>query len=62
MDGAAFAQARETASRRLREHFEPLRELPPETAKALLLGILRRMKDRGAFRLAVEPLPPSRHC
>ena len=25
-------------------------ELPAETAKALLLGILRRMKDRGAFR------------
>ena len=50
MDGAAFAQACETASRRLREHFEPFRELPTETAKALLLGILRRMKDRGAFR------------
>ena len=55
VDGAAFGQAFEAASRRLREHFEPFRELPPQSAKALTLGILRRMKDCGHRRLAVEP-------
>ena len=55
VDRAAFGQAFEAASRRLREHFEPFRELPPQSAKALTLGILRRMKDRGHRRLAVEP-------
>ena len=53
LDGDAFAQALEAASQRLREHFEPFRELPPESTKALLLGILRRMKDRGAFRTSL---------
>ena len=49
VDQAALAQAGESATRQLREHFEPFRELPAETVKALLLGILRRMKERGAF-------------
>ena len=49
MDRAAFLQASEAATGRLREHFEPFRELTASTAQALLLGVLRRMKDRGAF-------------
>ena len=49
MDLAMFTQARESTTRRLREAFEQFRELPAKTAQALLLGILRRMKDRGAF-------------
>ena len=49
VDQAALAQAGESATRRLRENFEPFRELPAETHRALLLGILRRMKERGAF-------------
>ena len=49
VDRAAFRQASEAATQRLREHFEPFRQLPANTAQALLLGILRRMKDRGAF-------------
>ena len=49
VDGSAFAHACTVAHRHLRENFEPFRELPAEAAKALLLGILRRLKDRGAF-------------
>ena len=49
MDRAAFLQASDAATGRLREHFEPFRELPENVARALLLGVLRRMKDRGAF-------------
>ena len=49
LDQAAFAQASESATRRLRESFEQFRELPAKMAQALLLGVLRRMKDRGAF-------------
>ena len=49
MDRNAFAHACTVAHRHLRENFEPFRELPADAAKALLLGILRRLKDRGAF-------------
>ena len=50
VDRAGFLQASEAATRRLREHFEPFRQLPENMAGALLLGVLRRMKDRGAFK------------
>ena len=49
MDRADFLQASEAATLRLGEHFEAFRQLPANTAQALLLGVLRRMKDRGAF-------------
>ncbi len=47
--GATLAQACELAQRRLREEVEGLRDAPDRVARALVLGVVRRMKDRGAI-------------
>ena len=48
IDPEAFAQACETTLIRIREQFGELREIDEASTRGLLLGILRRMKDRGA--------------
>ncbi|MDE0177891.1 MAG: DEAD/DEAH box helicase [Bryobacterales bacterium] len=47
-DRTAFEQACDTAVVRLRESFGELRDLDDIHVRSLVLGILRRMKDRGA--------------
>ena len=49
VDGAPLAKACELAQRRLREEVEGLRDAPDRVARALVLGVVRRMKDRGAI-------------
>ena len=45
----ALLQAVQSAHRRLSEEFEPFRGLPAESVRFLLLGLLRRMRERGAI-------------
>ena len=45
----ALLQAVQSAHRRLSEEFEPFRGLPAEPVRFLLLGLLRRMRERGAI-------------
>ena len=45
----ALLQAAQAAHRRLSEEFEPFRGLPAEPVRFLLLGLLRRMRERGAI-------------
>ena len=48
-----FTRAYEAAHVRIREEIGSLRDLPAEPVRALVLGLLRRMKDRGAIRSEV---------
>ncbi len=50
VDRAALERAYNDAHVRIREAFGALRDLRPASVRALVLGILRRMKDRGAIR------------
>ena len=50
VDREAFERACHRAHLRIREQFGALRDLEPAPVRALVLGILRRMKARGAFR------------
>ncbi len=52
-DRDALERACDGAHIRIREKLGGLRDLPPVAVRALLLGVLRRMKDRGAIRSAV---------
>ena len=49
VDRATLDEACETATARLREELEGMRTAPDDMARALVLGIVRRMKDRGAI-------------
>ena len=49
-DREALERACLGAHLRIREHFGALRDLSPAAVRSLLLGVLRRMKDRGAIR------------
>ena len=49
VDRATLDKACKTATVRLREELEDMRTAPGETARWLVLGIVRRMKDRGAI-------------
>ena len=49
-DREALERACQEAHLRIREQFGALRDLAPATVNSLVLGILRRMKDRGAIR------------
>ena len=53
VDHDAFTRGCEAAHVRIREEIGSLRDLPAEPVRALVLGLLRRMKDRGAIRSAV---------
>ena len=53
VDRDVFARASEAAHIRIREEIGSLRDLPAEPVRALVLGLLRRMKDRGAIRSEV---------
>ena len=50
VDRERFEQAAASAHLRLREEFGSLRGITQETVRALLLGILRRLRERGAIR------------
>ena len=50
VDRDALTRACEAAHIRIREEIGLLRDLPVEPVPALVLGLLRRMKDRGAIR------------
>jgi len=50
VDSDALERACRAARLRIREAFGGLRDLEPAPVRALALGILRRMKDRGAVR------------
>ena len=50
VDREALERACRGAQLRIREKFGALRELAPAAVRALVLGVLRRMKDRGAIR------------
>ena len=50
VDREALERACGDACAHIREQFGALRDLEPATVRALALGILRRMKDRGAIR------------
>ena len=50
VDRERFERAAASAHRRLREEFGSLRGITTETVRALLLGILRRLRERGAIR------------
>ncbi len=50
VDREALERACRRAHVRIREQFGALRDLGPAAVRALALGILRRMKDRGAIR------------
>ena len=50
VDQEALERAFRGAHLRIREKFGTLRDLAPEAVRSLLLGILHRMKDRGAIR------------
>ena len=49
VDRDVFARASEAAHIRIREEIGSLRDLPVEPVRGLVLGLLRRMKDRGAI-------------
>ncbi len=49
VDRATLDEACDTATARLGEELQGLRGAPAEVARALVLGIVRRMKDRGAI-------------
>ena len=49
VDRATLDKVCETATARLREELEGMRTAPDDVARALALGIVRRMKDRGAI-------------
>ena len=49
VERATLDEACETATDRLREELEGMRTALDEVARALVLGIVRRMKDRGAI-------------
>ena len=49
VDRATLDKACKTATARLCEELEDMRSAPDETARWLVLGIVRRMKDRGAI-------------
>ena len=53
VDHDAFTRGCEAAHVRIREEIGSLRDLPAEPVRALVLGLLRRMKDRGAIRSEV---------
>ena len=53
VDHDTFPRACEAAHVRIREEIGSLRDLPAEPVRALVLGLLRRMKDRGAIRSEV---------
>ena len=53
VDREALEQACRDARLRIRERFGALRDLEPGAARALALGVLRRMKDRGALQNGV---------
>ena len=48
VDGDALAAAATSALLRIREQFGELRDIDEQRAYALVMGVLRRMKDRGA--------------
>ena len=50
VDREALERARRDAQLRIREKFGAMRDLLPAAVQSLLLGVLRRMKDRGAIR------------
>ena len=50
VDRQRFERAAEAAHIRLREEFGSLRGITAETVRALLLGILRRLRERGAIQ------------
>ena len=50
VDRERFERAAASAHRRLCEEFGSLRGITTETVRALLLGILRRLRERGAIR------------
>ena len=50
VDRERFERTAEAAHLRLREEFGSLRDVTAETVRALLLGILRRLRERGAIR------------
>ena len=50
VDRDTFTRACEAVHVRIREEIGSLRDLPAELVRALVLGLLRRMKDRGAIR------------
>ena len=50
VDREALERAVRAAQLRIREKFGTMRDLGPETVRTLVLGVLRRMKDRGAIR------------
>ena len=50
IDREALDRACEAAHLRITEEMGPFRDLPREQVQALLLGLVRRMKDRGAIR------------
>ena len=53
VDRDVFTRGCEAAHVRIREEIGSLRDLPAEPVRALVLGLLRRMKDRGAIRSEV---------
>ena len=53
VDREALERACRGAHLRIREKFGALRDLAPAAVGALILGVLRRMKDRGAIRSGV---------
>ena len=50
VDPEALERACRGANLRIREKFGAMRDLAPAAVRSLVLGILRRMKDRGAIR------------
>ena len=50
VDREALERACRDAQLRIREKFGAMRELAPAAVRSLVLGVLRRMKDRGAIR------------
>ena len=50
VDREALEEACRSASLRIREKFGAMRDLAEAAVRSLVLGILRRMKDRGAIR------------
>ena len=50
VDREALEQACRNAHLRIREKFGAMRDLAPAAVRSLVLGVLRRMKDRGAIR------------
>ena len=50
VDREALERAHRNAHLRIREKFGAMRDLAPAAVRSLVLGVLRRMKDRGAIR------------